>query len=149
MKTTNANWRVPVTPSTSSTPSTPTSSVSIAPSPQLDTIEDVGPSLDPSLVPVEIGPQMVPVEMCPNLLTEGTINASSSQLASKTQEPKAQKPSLRQAYTKWSQAHLVSLEHSTKSGCSAMLAGQQGKWWTAQSPTMSDSIVKEEEKHHR
>ena len=92
MKATIANWRVPVTPSTSSTPSTPTSSVSMAPSPQLDTVADEGPH--------EMGPH----EMGPDPSTDGPINASPSQLT-----PKAQKPSLRQTYTDWDQTRLVSL----------------------------------------
>ena len=119
MKATITNWRVPVTPSTSSTPSTPTSSVSMAPSPQLDTVADEGPhEMGPHEVgPHEMGPhEMGPHEMGPDPSTDGPINASPSQLT-----PKAQKPSLRQAYKKWSQARLASLQHSTKSGCSAML----------------------------
>ena len=124
MKANIGHWRASVTPSSSSAPSTPASSVPMIASPESDAYVDVGPyetgpvemgpvEMGPETGP-ETGPEMGPVEMGPDPST-GPINASSQF------RPQAQKPSLRQAYKQWSQARLASLQHSTKSGCSAML----------------------------
>ena len=90
------------------------------------------PSPDPHETgPAEMGPgEMGPAEMGPGEMGPGEMGPETgpvemgpdpSQLDPKAQKPEAQKPSLRQAYKKWAQARLVSLQHSTKSGCSSML----------------------------
>ena len=109
MKATIVHWRAPVTPSSSSTPSTPASSVPMIQSPESDAYVDAVPSLDPDETGPVVDPETVPVEMGPDPST-GTINVSSQF------RPQTQKPSLRQAYNKWSKARLASLQHSTKSG---------------------------------